>query len=285
MSLQPYSLKDAPSLIEHLLPVQKISAESFKEQMAGSGKALTALGNYWKGRKPLILNKACILGCLLPYTDNGAKDLEIFDLLMGIAESCVAVRLGEIKPEIVALKVPNLKTEKYFKIRKPVPSKYILSEDMNSIPDKTPFNIKDFPYEVVNENTCECKTLTPVIYWSESLSHEEKLEAQGKALPYDTHKENISDKKALRPEEIDESKLYAHIWKRVNQHLGTEASSIQELVKELGIARFGHNPKVADTFCGSGQIPFEAARLGCDVYASDLNPIACMLTWGLRSEA
>ena len=24
----------------------------------------------------------------------------------------------------------------------------------------------------------------------------------------------------------------------------------------------------------------EAARLGCDVYASDLNPVACMLTWG-----
>ena len=39
-------------------------------------------------------------------------------------------------------------------------------------------------------------------------------------------------------------------------------------------------PRVADTFCGSGQIPFEAARLGCDVYASDLNPVACMLTWG-----
>ena len=33
-------------------------------------------------------------------------------------------------------------------------------------------------------------------------------------------------------------------------------------------------------FAGSGQIPFEAARLGCDVYASDLNPIACLLTWG-----
>ena len=44
--------------------------------------------------------------------------------------------------------------------------------------------------------------------------------------------------------------------------------------------RFGHRPRIADTFCGSGQIPFEAARLGCDVYASDLNPVACMLTWG-----
>ncbi|MFB2351212.1 hypothetical protein, partial [Priestia megaterium] len=35
-----------------------------------------------------------------------------------------------------------------------------------------------------------------------------------------------------------------------------------------------------DTFSGGGSIPFEAARLGCDAYAADLNPIACMLTWG-----
>jgi putative DNA methylase len=60
----PFSLKDAPALIERLLPVQKLSAEAYKEQMAGSGKTLTALGSYWKGRKPLILAKACILGCL-----------------------------------------------------------------------------------------------------------------------------------------------------------------------------------------------------------------------------
>jgi putative DNA methylase len=52
------------------------------------------------------------------------------------------------------------------------------------------------------------------------------------------------------------------------------------LLEEIGVARFGHRPRVADVFSGSGQIPFEAARLGCDVYASDLNPIACMLTWG-----
>jgi putative DNA methylase len=41
----PFSLKDAPSLIEHLFPVQKLSIESYKEQMAGGGKTLTGLGN------------------------------------------------------------------------------------------------------------------------------------------------------------------------------------------------------------------------------------------------
>lgn len=74
----PFSLHDAPALIEHLLPVQKLSMESYKEQMANVGKALTALGSYWKGRKPLILAKACVLGSLLPATGDLPRDLEIF---------------------------------------------------------------------------------------------------------------------------------------------------------------------------------------------------------------
>ena len=90
---------------------------------------------------------------------------------------------------------------------------------------------------------------------------------------------NDQVRKAKRPEEIDDA-LFSHVWLRVNEHLGTSATSFPELVEQMGIARFGRRPKVADVFSGSGQIPFEAARLGCDVYASDLNPIACMLTWG-----
>src|SRR5438552_8168936 len=74
--------------------------------------------------------------------------------------------------------------------------------------------------------------------------------------------------------------VHDHIWEAVNAHLGTIARSFPALVEQLGIMRYGHRPRVADPFCGSGQIPFEAARLGCDVYASDLNPVACMLTWG-----
>jgi len=74
-SVKAFTLKDAPSLIEHLLPVQKLSAESYKEQMAVQGKTLTALGSYWKGRKPLVLSKACVLGCLLPATSDAKRDL------------------------------------------------------------------------------------------------------------------------------------------------------------------------------------------------------------------
>jgi Protein of unknown function (DUF1156) len=55
-SLSPLSLKDAPSFIEMQFPVGRLSAEAYKERKAGSGQTLTALGSYWKGRKPLIEN-------------------------------------------------------------------------------------------------------------------------------------------------------------------------------------------------------------------------------------
>ena len=195
-SITPMAWKDRPALIEQLFPVQKLSAESYKEQMAVSGKTLTALGSFWKGRKPLILNKACVLGCLLPVTDNPSRDLEIFEMLMGMDDASLRKRL-------------RLRDEQ--------------------------------------------------------------------TLPEGTYSQKIGGGK--RPEEIMAT-VHTHIWPEVNAHLGTQAESFPELVEQMGILRFGHRPRVADTFCGSGQIPFEAARLGCDVYASDLNPIACMLTWG-----
>ena len=36
-------------------------------------------------------------------------------------------------------------------------------------------------------------------------------------------------------------------------------------------------PSVVDPFAGGGSIPLEALRLGCDAYASDLNPVACLI--------
>jgi len=84
-------------------------------------------------------------------------------------------------------------------------------------------------------------------------------------------------KYCLRPEEIDN--LPESEWQVINEHLGTNAKSLQELVHQLGKKRFGKVPVVGDCFCGGGSVPFEAARMGFDVYASDLNPIAMLLTW------
>jgi putative DNA methylase len=68
-------------------------------------------------------------------------------------------------------------------------------------------------------------------------------------------------------------------WMEINAHLGTKAKSLPELAEQLGQRTFGHTPKVGDSFCGGGSIPFEAARIGCEAFGSDLNPVAGLLTW------
>jgi putative DNA methylase len=42
-----------------------------------------------------------------------------------------------------------------------------------------------------------------------------------------------------------------------------------------------HGPPVLDPFCGGGSIPLEAQRLGLRAYASDLNPVAVLITKAL----
>ncbi len=254
-TVTPFSLQDAPALIERLLPVQKLSAEAFKEQMAGSGKTLTALGGFWKGRKPLILNKACILGCLLPATNDPARDLEIFEKLMAMDdESFVARWKSRPKPRDILAQLSNLHITDYFNVK-----------PAGVLPDFAPVDWSKPEYAKVR------------IAWRADITEMERRRLEAQMLPRLPYRERVDE--AQRPEEVMDT-VHDHIWEVVNTHLGTKARSFPELAEQLGIMRFGHRPRVADTFCGSGQIPFEAARLGCDVYASDLNPMACMLTWG-----
>lgn len=255
------SLKDAPALIESLLPVQKLSIDVFKERMAGSGQTLTALGSYWKGRKPLVLNRACVLAALLPATDDPMADLEVFELLMGMDDVSMSKRLGLAKPADIVRTAKIEDIHAYFVVDPPG----------CILPKSAPFDLKDYPY------VQKGKELIPRLKWRSDISETLKHEVAALTFEYDTYHDLATD--AKRAEEVADE-ISTHIWGRVNEHLGTKAFSYPELVEQLGVMRFGHRPTVADTFSGSGQIPFASAQLGCDVYASDLNPIACMLTWG-----
>jgi hypothetical protein len=90
--LAPFSLKDVPSFIEAQFPVGRLSAEAYKERKAIIGQTLTALGSYWKGRKPLILARAVVLGALLPATEDPAKNLDIFLKLMAMDDGAFGHR-------------------------------------------------------------------------------------------------------------------------------------------------------------------------------------------------
>ncbi len=229
----PFSLKDAPSLIEKAWPTAKISAETQKERKAVHGQTLTGLGSYWKGRKPLILTRACVLAALMPATEDLERDVEIFEKLMGMADETFGRRF----------------------IDGPAAFNRLFPDHANQVIDYSGRALR----------------------WRGDLSDQERQRRITKAFMDLPYAERLD--KVRRPEELTEQELLSGVWDEVNDHLGTCAKSVPELVEQLGVMRFGRRPKFADTFSGSGQIPFEAARMGCDVYASDLNPIACMLTW------
>jgi putative DNA methylase len=255
LSVTPFSLKDAPALIERLLPVQKLSAEVFKERKAGAGQTLVPLGAYWKGRKPLILNKACILGCLLPATDNPARDLAIFEKLMAMDDESFVIRWKR-RPKPAEI-LSSLRDENLVG--------YFDTEPLGALHISPPTDWSRHYLEEIK------------VQWRNDIAEIDRRRIEARMLPRDSYRRRVE--MAQRPEEVSGA-VHDHIWAAVNSHLNTNAGSFPELIEQLGIMRFGHRPRLADTFCGSGQIPFEAARLGCDVYASDLNPVACMLTWG-----
>ncbi len=52
---------------------------------------------------------------------------------------------------------------------------------------------------------------------------------------------------------------------------------IKKAREDILKANNGKPPKVLDPFAGGGAIPLEALRLGCEVYASDYNPVAVLI--------
>jgi adenine-specific DNA methylase len=232
----PFSLKDTPSLIERVWPAQKISVETQRERKANLGQTLTGLGSFWKGRKPLFLVRACILGALLPATDDVEKDLEIFEKLCGIDPAQIATRLRF---------PPTLQHVLEYGAPAQVAA---LTEEVDGKP-----SFRKLPKDVRLPLFASVLARMPFALLAEHL---------------------------FRPEEIVESSLTDPVIADANRHLGTTATDLADLIHQLGVARFGRRPKVGDVFCGGGSIPFEAARLGCEAFGSDLNPLACLLTWG-----
>lgn len=221
------------SFIETQFPVSKISKESYKERKAVQSQTLTGLGKWW-GRKPLILVRAAILGCLMPASDNPKKDTEIFLKLLSMDEKGLESRkekkfsAAELYERICA----NKKLAKY-----------------RSYFDLTGAKLKLDRGAPKNE-------IEMAVF--KTLGYDEKIAM------------------CKRPEHVEVTDQQT--WNEINHHLGTSANSLQELISQLSMRMYGHNVIVGDCFCGGGSIPFEAARIGCSTYGSDLNPVASLLS-------
>jgi putative DNA methylase len=85
----------------------------------------------------------------------------------------------------------------------------------------------------------------------------------------------------LELQEAERQRLFRIIeamvkWENVNNEEVMEAARA-EIMRSTG----GNPPPVLDPFCGGGSIPLEAQRLGLEAHASDLNPVAVLITKAL----
>jgi putative DNA methylase len=80
------------------------------------------------------------------------------------------------------------------------------------------------------------------------------------------------------PEDLD---LRKALLKFIGDFSNWDLSSNQAYLEVgRGLVKAAHpeeTPLVVDPFAGGGSIPLEALRLGCETFASDLNPVACLI--------
>ena len=289
-----------PSLIETVFPVSRLSSESFVERDSKGNQTLTATSSYWKGRKPLILVHACVLAALLPATGNDdasrARDMAMFLRLMAMDD--VSLRRRHTTTMKADKAAPFLSVdEKAAYFEDGVEAKWRASVTAALALRHLPTDIsatlieevdgepvwRSVPSEllmvVAGDGAVEDEELAGgTRRWSPAVVARVALRRQGDAIAFGRMSYRQKLDFCLRPEELDEW-VDPAAWMDINAYYGTTAASTPEFVEQLGIRRFGHRPRVSDRFAGGGSIPFEAARMGCDVEATDLNPIAAMLTW------
>jgi len=60
-------------------------------------------------------------------------------------------------------------------------------------------------------------------------------------------------------------------------HFSTDEVFLETVKAMIAVVYGEEPPLVVDPFAGGGSIPLEALRIGCETFASDLNPVACLI--------
>jgi putative DNA methylase len=128
----------------------------------------------------------------------------------------------------------------------------------------------DFPVKEVSEHSAREKNIrhghisTLHIWWAR------RPLASSRTTIYSSLVPAPKDEK----ERVERSKFIVELskWKNSNNK-----ELIEKARQDILDANDGVAPKILDPFAGGGAIPLEALRLGCETYASDLNPVAVLI--------
>lgn len=138
------------------------------------------------------------------------------------------------------------------------------------------------PLEAINKEAAREKSIrhghpsTLHLWWSR------KPLAAARAVLFASLVDDPSGHPDKFPTELDQDRERQRLFKLLEELVRWENSSNRRLLDQAleEITRYtdGRLPTIYDPFCGGGSIPLEAERLGLNAYASDLNPVAVLIT-------
>ena len=258
-------------LIEVAMPVKEISAESVRDKSIRHGHISTL--HLWWARRPLPVCRAVVFASIVPdpLDENCPQQFkEAVEILLGPDNDLPGdpYKPYEDIPHTAAVDKmeDNLRNRLMMFIGK-FSETYVKNEKGGK---KTPAKDQLSNYSLIKWDN---KSKEEIIGRARKLifvSHNAESGKTTSELLEEYERLNADIKKA-------EKALYQY----PNRHIETEAVKRLEKAKDEAIAAFlAKMPKVFDPFAGGGAIPLEAARLGCNSYGNDINPVAHIIQKG-----
>jgi adenine-specific DNA methylase len=128
----------------------------------------------------------------------------------------------------------------------------------------------DFPVKAVSDESVHEKNM--------KRGHIHTLHLWWARRPLASSRASIYAAFIPKPSNEDERLSTANFIAKLSKWENTSDQRIIEKARaDITLANNNDVPKVLDPFAGSGSIPLEALRLGCETHASDLNPVATFL--------
>lgn len=248
-------------LIEGNFPCQQVGAETKRERGASSALPPLYFLHVWWARRPLTPSRAAVLGSILP----ADTDPELFLRELGIVKKQAVI--GDARWTLVGKNLELIESD----------------GDQEYIPFSAKFQ-KALDKE--NERRASISSLLDTLKMQDAVLREDPLLERWSNENTPILIAALSNllripvvTVAADPAHTNERIAFASS-DRVKEILGWEIKIDPEDLYGYGrayetpIQADFHDITVLDPTAGGGSIPFEAARLGCNVIANDLNPVA-----------
>ena len=257
----------AKKLIEVAMPIKEISAESERDGRVSRGHIKTI--HQWWARRPLPVCRAVVFASLVidPLDENCPKAFRnAVSKLLGKHSSGIDIYAPYKDIPFTVVKDDALEDNLRNRLLMFI-GKFSDACQNNMIEGKnTSSKDKLSDYSLIK---CENKNNEKVLRVARELIW---VAYNAEKFPNDSYEE-LHNKFSVFYNEI--KKREALLYEIQDRHIATAEVNLAEANLKKAIEDFQDNmPSVFDPFAGGGNIPYEAARLGCRSFGNDINPVA-----------